>query len=80
MLMSVAAADVLQGVTLLVGSIIFLVVQKTELGGLPMAALFYRDPANAALPNVSLMQKIPPSSTITAYWDFVFKVCCACIW
>jgi hypothetical protein len=67
-------ADVLQGVVLFIGSIIFLVVQKTELGGLPAAALFYRNPANAAAPNVSLMQNIPPSSTIVAYWDFVFKV------
>jgi Na+/pantothenate symporter len=70
------SADVLQGVVLFVGSIIFLVVQKTELGGLPAAALFYRNPANAAAPNVALMQNIPPASTIVAYWDFCFKVSC----
>jgi hypothetical protein len=77
---------VLQGVVLFIGSIIFLVVQKTELGGLPAAALFYRNPANGAAPNVSLMQNIPPASTIVAYWDFVFKVsvggvgCCVSIY
>lgn len=64
----------LQGVVLLVGSIIFLVIQRTELGGLPQAAVYYRDPANAAAPNVALMQDIPPASTIVAYFDFVFKV------
>lgn len=32
-----------------------------------------RSPANAALPNVVLMQRIPPASTIVAYFDFVFK-------
>ena len=39
---SVAYTDVLQGFILLVGSIIFLVIQRTSLGGLPAAALFYR--------------------------------------
>eukprot|EP00878_Enallax_costatus_P020660 GHUV01021849.1.p1 GENE.GHUV01021849.1~~GHUV01021849.1.p1 ORF type:complete len:275 (+),score=54.69 GHUV01021849.1:271-1095(+) len=71
---SVAYTDVLQCVVLLIGSIIFLIIQRTELGGLPKAALYYRDPANAAAPNVALMQKIPPASTIVAYFDFVFKV------
>jgi hypothetical protein len=33
---------VLQGVVLFLGSIIFLIVQRTELGGLPKAATFYR--------------------------------------
>jgi hypothetical protein len=33
-----------------------------------------RDPAKAALPNVLLMQRIPPASSIVAYFDFVFKV------
>jgi hypothetical protein len=33
-----------------------------------------RDPANGAAPNVTLMQRIPPASTIVAYFDFVFKV------
>ncbi|KAF8067290.1 cyclin-C1-1 [Scenedesmus sp. PABB004] len=70
---AVAYTDVLQGFVLLVGSIIFLVVQRTELGGLPAAAAFYRDPANAALPNVGLMQNVPPAPTIVAYADFVFK-------
>eukprot|EP00878_Enallax_costatus_P016186 GHUV01016976.1.p1 GENE.GHUV01016976.1~~GHUV01016976.1.p1 ORF type:complete len:356 (+),score=97.44 GHUV01016976.1:718-1785(+) len=70
---SVAYTDVLQCVVLLIGSIIFLIIQRTELGGLPKAALYYRDPANAAAPNVALMQKIPPASTIVAYFDFVFK-------
>lgn len=39
---SVAYTDVLQGFILLVGSIIFLAIQRTSLGGLPAAALFYR--------------------------------------
>jgi len=38
----VLRSDVLQGVILLVGSIIFLIIQRTSLGGLPAAALFYR--------------------------------------
>lgn len=33
-----------------------------------------RDPAKGALPNVALMQRIPPASSIVAYFDFVFKV------
>ena len=32
-----------------------------------------RDPAKGSLPNVALMQRIPPASSIVAYWDFVFK-------
>lgn len=32
----------LQGIILVVGSIIFLVIQRTSLGGLPEAAQFYR--------------------------------------
>jgi Na+/proline symporter len=39
---AVAYTDVLQGVVLLVGSIIFLIIQRTSLGGLPAAAVFYR--------------------------------------
>lgn len=74
---AVAYTDVLQGVVLLIGSVIFLVIQRTELGGLPAAAAFYRDPANAAAPNVALMQKIPPASSIVAYWDFCFKTAIA---
>ncbi|WIA33094.1 hypothetical protein OEZ86_006248 [Tetradesmus obliquus] len=74
---AVAYTDVVQGVVLFIGSIIFLVVQKTELGGLPAAAMFYRSPEKAAAPNVSLMQNIPPASTIVAYWDFVFKTAIA---
>jgi hypothetical protein len=66
--------DVVQGAVLLVGSIVFLIIQKVEFGGLPTAALYWRDPANASQPNVALMQKIPPASTIVAYFDFVFKV------
>jgi Na+/proline symporter len=77
-LLSIAAlplcTDVLQGVILIIGSAVFLVVQRTELGGLPAAATFYRDPANAGLPNVALMRSVPPAPTIVAYFDFVFKV------
>jgi Na+/pantothenate symporter len=69
-----AAADVLQGIILLVGSVIFLVVQRTELGGLQAAAAYWRDPANAARPAVAAMQNVPSSASIVAYWDFVFKV------
>lgn len=76
----VPTTDVLQGVVLLMGSIIFLVIQRTELGGLPQAAVYYRDPAHAAAPNVALMQNIPPASTIVAYFDFVFKVRQAVWW
>lgn len=39
---AVAYTDVLQGVVLLIGSIICLVIQRTSLGGLPAAAQFYR--------------------------------------
>lgn len=39
---AVAYTDVLQGVVLLIGSIIFLIIQRTSLGGLPAAAAFYR--------------------------------------
>jgi Na+/pantothenate symporter len=69
-----SAADVLQGIILLVGSVIFLVVQRTELGGLHTAAAYYRDPANAGRPVVAAMQNVPSSASIVAYWDFVFKV------
>eukprot|EP00775_Hariotina_reticulata_P011366 gene11366-11515_t len=70
---AVAYTDVLQGAVLFIGSIIFLIIQKTEFGGLPAAALYYRDPANIGRPVVALMQNIPPASTIVAYFDFVFK-------
>lgn len=70
---SVAYTDVLQGVVLFLGSIIFLVIQSTELGGLPQAAKFYRDPANAAIPSVAGMQNVPPPATIVSYFDFVIK-------
>lgn len=33
-----------------------------------------RNPAKADIPSVALMQRIPPSDKIVAYWDFVFKV------
>ena len=33
-----------------------------------------RNPAKGNLPNVALMQRIPPADKIVAYFDFVFKV------
>lgn len=59
----------MQGIVLFLGSIIFLVIQKTELGGLGTAAKFYRDPANAAVGAVAAMQSVPSSATIVSYFD-----------
>ncbi|KAI8471640.1 MAG: SSS family transporter: sodium ion/pantothenate [Monoraphidium minutum] len=70
---SVAYTDVVQGVVLFLGSIIFLVIQRTELGGLAAAAQFYRNPANAAIPAVAAMQTVPSPTAIVSYFDFVIK-------
>lgn len=43
---AVAFSDVLQGVVLFLGSIIFLIIQRTELGGLPRAFDFWSNPGN----------------------------------
>lgn len=70
---AVAYTDVIQGVVLFLGSVIFLVIQKTELGGLGQAASFYRDPANVSIPAVAAMQYVPAPATIVSYFDFVIK-------
>ncbi len=43
---SVAYSDVLQGIVLVIGSIVFLIIQRTELGGLPAAFNYWSNPAN----------------------------------
>lgn len=49
----------LQGVVLFCGSIIFLVIQKTELGGFEDAHNYWGNPANVAKPRVWNMQHVP---------------------
>lgn len=70
---AVAFTDVLQGVVLFFGSIIFLIIQKTELGGLETAHNYWANPALPQKGSIFLMQHIPPRQTIVAYFDFVFK-------
>lgn len=71
-LRAVAYTDVLQGVVLFIGSLVFLVIQGTELGGLPAAAKFYRNPFKAdTIPAVAAMQRVPKPSGIVSYFDFV---------
>lgn len=71
---AVAFTDVLQGLVLFLGSILFLIIQKTELGGLDAAHDFWSNPNRLKLGNrFRLVQLIPPEQTIVAYFDFVFK-------
>lgn len=67
---AVAYTDTLQGVTLLLGSVVFIVIQQTELGGLSSAADFYQDAAN----EVRQMTIYPTQPQVVSYWDFVFRV------
>ncbi len=62
-----------QGVVLLFGSITFLIIQKTELGGLPAAFDFWSDLASKSR-NILAMQTVPTKQTIVNYFDFVLKV------
>lgn len=61
------------GMVLLVGSIIFLILQATELGGLPAAKQYWSDRTNLAQPRVANMQLIPTRVQIVSYFDFTFK-------
>lgn len=71
---AVAFTDVLQGIVLLIGSVIFLIIQKTELGGLESAKDYWGNIANMAVPGVAKMQTIPIRQSIVNYFDFVLKV------
>lgn len=42
-----------------IGSIVFLILQYTELGGLPQAWRYWSNPANVKKPRVAAMQLIP---------------------
>ncbi len=55
------------------GSIIFLVIQKTELGGLGQAFDYWSNPANLSKPRVPGMQVLPTQTSVVSYFDFVFK-------
>ncbi|KAF5837517.1 sodium/solute symporter [Dunaliella salina] len=55
------------------GSIVFLVLQYTELGGLPTAWRYWSDPDNRQEPLVGNMQLIPSEVSTVAYFDFLFK-------
>ncbi|GLC49135.1 hypothetical protein PLESTB_000186200 [Pleodorina starrii] len=70
---AVAFTDVLQGIVLFFGSIIFLIVQQTELGG--MGGAF--DVWGHAFPKMPKrfwsMQHVPTKLNIVSYFDFVFK-------
>eukprot|EP00200_Dunaliella_tertiolecta_P004766 CAMPEP_0202354932 /NCGR_PEP_ID=MMETSP1126-20121109/10037_1 /ASSEMBLY_ACC=CAM_ASM_000457 /TAXON_ID=3047 /ORGANISM="Dunaliella tertiolecta, Strain CCMP1320" /LENGTH=665 /DNA_ID=CAMNT_0048947463 /DNA_START=36 /DNA_END=2033 /DNA_ORIENTATION=- len=70
---AVAYSDVLQGFVLIAGSIIFLILQYTELGGLPTAWRYWSDPDNRQEPLVANMQLIPSEVSTVAYFDFLFK-------
>lgn len=70
---AVAYTDVLQGVVLFFGSIVFLIIQRTELGGLARAYSYWSNPGNAARASVRAMQYVPAKVNIVAYFDFVFK-------
>lgn len=70
---SVAYTDVVQGAVLFVGSLIFLIIQRTELGGLPLAAQYWRNPQMLERPTVAAMQLVPSQAGIVSYFDFVFK-------
>ncbi|PNW73816.1 hypothetical protein CHLRE_13g573900v5 [Chlamydomonas reinhardtii] len=74
---AVAFTDVLQGVVLFCGSIIFLVIQKTELGGFEDAHNYWGNPANVAKPRVWNMQHVPNEVNQVSYFDFVFKTTAA---
>lgn len=63
----------LQGVVLFFGSIVFLIIQRTELGGLARAYSYWSNPGNAARASVRAMQYVPAKVNIVAYFDFVFK-------
>ncbi len=70
---AIAPTDVLQGVVLFFGSIIFLIIQRTELGGLARAYSYWSNPGNAARASVRAMQFVPAKMNIVSYFDFVFK-------
>ncbi|KAJ9521193.1 hypothetical protein QJQ45_022914 [Haematococcus lacustris] len=70
---AVAYTDVLQGVVLAIGSIVFLIIQQTQLGGLSTAWGYWADPANLTKPLVAGMQLTPAKVTTVAYADFVLK-------
>ncbi|KAG2438998.1 hypothetical protein HYH02_010789 [Chlamydomonas schloesseri] len=74
---AVAFTDVLQGVVLFCGSIIFLVIQKTELGGFEEAFNYWGNPANVKQPRVWGMQHVPKEVSQVSYFDFVFKTTAA---
>jgi Na+/proline symporter len=65
---AVAYTDVMQGFILLVGSIIFVVIQRTSLGGLPAAAMFYRCGSCVDSCNASLCSAVPG---IVTHWSDV---------
>ncbi|EFJ49747.1 hypothetical protein VOLCADRAFT_104191 [Volvox carteri f. nagariensis] len=71
---AVAFTDVIQGVVLFFGSIIFLIIQQTELGGMPAAqdVWGYAKPTKATA-RFWYMQHVPNKVDIVSYFDFVFK-------
>ncbi|KAG2500633.1 hypothetical protein HYH03_001400 [Edaphochlamys debaryana] len=71
---AVAWTDVIQGIVLFFGSIIFLIIQGTELGGLQAAHKVWSNPANdKAIPRYVTMQTVPNEQGIVSYFDFVAK-------
>lgn len=83
---AVAFTDVLQGAVLFIGSVVFLIIQRTELGGMHTAYNYWSNPMlipslNATVPaqkalaaRVAWLQTIPPKEDIVNYFDFVAKV------
>ncbi|KXZ41352.1 hypothetical protein GPECTOR_527g519 [Gonium pectorale] len=71
---AVAFTDVLQGIVLFAGSIVFLIIQRTELGGLEAANDFWSNPAIGKYgTRFWSMQHVPTRPNIVAYFDFVAK-------
>ncbi|GFR47522.1 hypothetical protein Agub_g9240 [Astrephomene gubernaculifera] len=70
---AVAFTDVLQGIVLFFGSIIFLIIQRTELGGLESAHDVWSVPKLNQSTRYWAVQHVPTKVNIVAYFDFVFK-------
>ncbi|GIL51166.1 hypothetical protein Vafri_7234 [Volvox africanus] len=70
---AVAFTDVIQGIVLFFGSIIFLIIQRTELGGMGAAFDVWGHPYPKAPARYSTMQRVPTHVNIVSYFDFVFK-------
>ncbi|GIL75284.1 hypothetical protein Vretimale_7979 [Volvox reticuliferus] len=70
---AVAFTDVIQGIVLFFGSIIFLIIQRTELGGMGAAFDVWGHPNPKAPARYLTMQRVPMKVNIISYFDFVFK-------